>query len=98
MQTQVQSNRLTTIYKSNSGARELSVSVFRGKGTLVSVSGSLPSQESFDELRTQIFDDFSDHPYVGIRWNVTTNNEIIEGSDRELFPEDYDSENRRITM
>ena len=98
MQTQVQSNRLTTIYKSNSGARELNVSVFRGKGTLVSVSGSLPSQESFDELRTQIFDDFSDHPYVGIRWNVTTNNETIEGSDRELFPEDYDSENRRITM
>ncbi len=98
MQTQVQSNRLTTVYRSHSGSRELNVSVFRRKGTLVTVSGSLPSRKSFDELRTQIFLDFSDQPFVVIRWNVTINSETIEGADRELFPDDYDSDNRRITM
>ena len=98
MSTQVQSNRLTTIYKPRSAARDLSVSVFRGKGTHVTVSGSLPSRESFHDLRTELLGDFADDPYLGIQWNVTTDHETIEGSDRDLFPEEYDSENRRITM
>ena len=96
MDTQVESNRLTTIYRSRSGARDLNVSVVRVKETHVTVSGSLASRELFDELRTQIPGEFPE-PDLRIHWNVTTNDETIEGSDRELFPEDYGSGNLRIT-
>ena len=98
MQTQVQANRLTTVYRLKSGSQDLNVSVFQGKGTLLSVSGTLSSRRALIELRSEILDDFSAYDFLRIRWDVTTGNQTVVGSDRELFPEGYDANQRGIPL
>ena len=62
------------------------------------VSGTLASKQSFAALRTEILDDFSNEAYLGIQWDVSIDDEVIAGTDRELFPEDYDADQRRQSM
>ena len=94
MHTHVRSNRLNTIYGSSS-VSDLNFSIFRGKVLFVTVSGTVKSETSFDAIRSDIRHRFKNDPSLHIKWNVRTNDRLIhfDGSDRELFPNDYETKN-----
>jgi predicted PurR-regulated permease PerM len=93
MHTQVHSNRINTIY-SSSTISNLKFSIFRGKVLFVTVSGTVETENAFNTIRSDVLRRFDYDPSLHIKWNVRTNEGKLnfDGTDRELFPSDYQSE------